>query len=91
MLKKDDVLKVVNELGGCDATEDYDKGHDQAIGAAYYAVDSMEPKTVTSVLEGIANEICDSYCKWPEMYGEKNEDLDGLYKEHCDNCPLSRL
>lgn len=86
ILVRDDVLKVINELGGCDATEEFDKGHDQAIGSAYYAVVSMKSKTATLVLEEIKEKMCDQYCKYPEQ--EKSA---MRLRIICDECPLSRL
>lgn len=45
-----------------------------------------ENKTIPQLLEDIASEICDHYCKYPEQYqGDKQDDL---FNEHCDNCPL---
>lgn len=32
----------------------------------------------------LADEICNNYCKWHELYGETDE----LYK-HCDECPIT--
>lgn len=43
------------------------------------------PKTVAQLLNEMAADICNNYCKYPEIYG----DLEGaLEEEHCMNCPL---
>ena len=42
--------------------------------------------TIIQQLEAIAGEICDNYCKWPELY----DDMDELCSEHCDECPLTQ-
>lgn len=44
-------------------------------------------KTITELLEEIAGEICDKYCK----YTDACEDLDELYKQYCHDCPLNRI
>ena len=59
----------------------------------------MEPekKTITFMLNEIVNEICDNYCKYPDMYVPKNlgDDVDMLeeimYTEICAKCPFMRI
>ncbi len=51
----------------------------------------MEDKqTIPQILEGIAEEICDKYCKWPDQWDEESN---GELSESdiCANCPLNRL
>lgn len=50
---------------------------------------------ITKILEEIAEEICDGYCKYPQIVHEKwlkeeiEEDRDEYLEEHyCDQCPL---
>lgn len=45
-------------------------------------------KTVVDIIEDVLSDICDHYCKYPDIYKEEEEDK--LY-EHCDKCPLNRL
>ena len=48
---------------------------------------------VTEILDHVAAEICDKYCKWPEQYKDDNGDeLEcKLYDEHCEKCPLNMI
>lgn len=46
-------------------------------------------KTVNDILNEVVEEICDKYCKFPQMYTGENEDE--LYEEHCDGCILNKL
>lgn len=43
--------------------------------------------TVTGLLEEIANDFCDNYCKYPSEY----TDEDKLMKEHCERCPIMKI
>jgi len=51
--------------------------------------------TVTEILEEVGEEICDKYCKYPEICRseQKDPDLadDLLYEKYCKDCPLNRL
>ena len=49
----------------------------------------MKEKTITDILEDVSKDICDNYCKYPDIY-QKEEEEYKLY-EHCDKCPLNRL
>lgn len=46
-------------------------------------------KTVNDILNEVVEEVCDKYCKFPQMYTGENEDE--LYEEHCDGCVLNKL
>lgn len=41
-------------------------------------------------LEEILTEICDRYCKWPEIWDEEKEGMT-LMDAKCADCPLNRL
>jgi hypothetical protein len=43
--------------------------------------------TVTELLEEIANDFCDNYCKYPSEY----TDMDKLVEERCEKCPLMKI
>lgn len=43
-------------------------------------------KTITRMLEEIAAEICDDYCKYPHEVSEQ-EDLEKI----CEKCPLEKI
>ena len=45
--------------------------------------------TVTGILEEIADEFCNNYCKWQQVYC-RDEDEDSL-EEQCVKCPLNRI
>ena len=47
-------------------------------------------QTIPQILEGIAEEMCQNYCKWPDQW---DEELNGELSESdiCANCPLNRL
>ena len=60
--------------------------------------DENKPKSIVYMLHEISNEICDHYCKYPDMYVSKHpeayeEDLleDMMYMEICAKCPLMRI
>ena len=46
-------------------------------------------------LEEICEAICDSYCKFPELYLSQYDDPDDanveMINEECEYCPLFRL
>lgn len=46
-----------------------------------------ESKTITEFFDGIKNDICDNYCKYP---GEI-KDYDKLIDTTCSKCPLRKL
>ena len=45
-------------------------------------------ETVYNIINSVVEEMCDKYCKYPDIY---DEDDDKLYDEQCNNCPLNRL
>lgn len=51
----------------------------------------MKEKTISQLLEEVANEICDHYCKYPMLYTSDNESVELLVEEHCAECPLNRI
>ena len=51
----------------------------------------MEDKqTIPQILESVAEEICQKYCKWPDQWDEEEK---GELSESdiCANCALNRL
>ena len=48
-------------------------------------------KTIPQILEDIASEICDNYCKYPGTWDEEKEGCELCMSEVCKNCPLNRL
>ena len=54
---------------------------------------SEEPKTVVGLLNKVAAEICNDYCRWPWIYRDPDgeEDEGKMYEEKCSKCPLNIL
>ena len=52
-------------------------------------------RTISEQMDDIANEICERYCKYPEIAKTETDDPDLaddlLYDKYCANCPLSKL
>lgn len=52
-------------------------------------------QTVSEIMALFKSDICDHYCKYPELYESKytdsDEALDAMMEDHCDRCPLNRL
>jgi hypothetical protein len=53
---------------------------------------NKERMTIAEQLNAIAEEICDSYCKYPDLMKQKFEDpdeaMDYIGDTYCVNCPL---
>ena len=52
---------------------------------------AAEQKPVPKILEEIASEICERYCKYPDTWDEEKEGCDLSESDICKNCPLSLL
>ena len=52
-------------------------------------------KTVTDLLTEIEDEICNDYCKFPDIARAEVKDAnaaeDLLYTKYCKGCPLNKL
>lgn len=46
-------------------------------------------QTVAETIEAVQQEMCDKYCKYPELY--KGKEPDSISDEVCVSCPLFRL
>lgn len=42
-------------------------------------------------IEEVADEICNEYCKWPELWDEEKEGCELGESKICEGCPLNRL
>lgn len=56
----------------------------------------LEPKRtrvrVTEIIDHVAGEMCQDYCKWPEKYTKDGDFLEcEMYEAHCRECPLNLL
>ena len=50
--------------------------------------------SIMQMLEGVIEEMCNNYCKYPDIYAQKyGEDEAGekLCEEACMNCPLTEI
>lgn len=51
----------------------------------------MEEKkiqTIPEIIEEVKCEICDKYCKYPDLFTAEEEDV---LNATCEDCPLGRL
>lgn len=51
----------------------------------------MDNKSISIMLEEIASEICNHYCKYPDQWDAEEKGMDLCESEICENCPLNRL
>ena len=52
---------------------------------------NKQDMTVTEQIEAIAEDFCNYYCKYPDLWDEEAEGCELSESEHCQNCPLSEL
>ena len=50
-----------------------------------------ETKTITKQIQEVADDFCDNYCKYPDIWDEEAEGSELSESDHCQNCPLNRL
>ena len=50
-----------------------------------------EQRSVTEQIEDIKADICNHYCKYPDIWDEEAEGRELCESEVCTNCPLNRL
>jgi hypothetical protein len=49
-------------------------------------------QTVVQIMDEVAQEICDEYCKYPaEWDPDEHDGMELFESEICQNCPLMRL
>ena len=64
-----------------------------------YCILSMEPvgqmngeTMIGQIIEEVKNEICDKYCKWPDIWDEEKEGCELSESDVCNyKCPLHKL
>ena len=47
-----------------------------------------EKQTIPEIIEEVKCEICDNYCKYPDLFTAEEEDV---LNATCEKCPLGRL
>lgn len=50
----------------------------------------MKEKTISQLLEEVATEICDNYCKYSVEHSSEKE-FEEYLDTHCSICPLNKL
>ena len=50
-----------------------------------------KPKTVVEQINAIVEEMCQDYCKWPDIWIDDIEHCELSESSICRNCPLNRL
>ena len=58
--------------------------------------EKQQEKTITQLLQEIADDFCENYCKYPDVCMSERKDPDEaedlLYSEYCNKaCPFNRL
>ena len=48
---------------------------------------AVKPQSVGEIVDGVKDDMCDGYCKYPDQI----HDIDRLLDTVCSNCPLNRL
>ena len=58
-------------------------------------IEKGEVMNVIELIQWVADEVCDNYCKYPDEYFRKYKDEDEafehLYCEKCEKCCLNKL
>lgn len=52
---------------------------------------ALPVKTVSEQIQEIVEDICQHYCKYPDIWDEEAEGIELAESDHCMNCPLNRL
>jgi hypothetical protein len=50
-----------------------------------------QPERISAILEQIAIEICESRCKYPDLWDEEAMGMELCESEVCAHCPLNRF
>lgn len=52
---------------------------------------TMNERSITQQLQDIVDDVCQNYCKWPDIYDEEAEGVELCESSICQSCPLNRL
>jgi len=52
---------------------------------------NKEDMTISEQLEYVASQICETRCKYPDLWDEEKEGIDLSESDYCVNCPLNQL
>lgn len=50
-----------------------------------------QSKTIAQQMQDIVEDMCDKFCKWPEIWDEEMEGCELSESTICKNCPLNKL
>lgn len=53
--------------------------------------EQKQPERISAILEQIAIEICESRCKYPDLWDEEAMGMELSESEVCAHCPLNRF
>lgn len=51
----------------------------------------MGDKSLIQIVDEVTSEICDKYCKYPELWDEEEEGCELCESNICKECPLRKL
>ena len=52
---------------------------------------SKKTKTVVQIIEEVKEDICNHYCKYPDIWDEEEQGTELIDSEYCQKCPLNKL
>lgn len=52
---------------------------------------SRNTVNVVKILEGVVEEMCNKYCKYPDSWDEEKEGIELMDSSICRGCPLNKL
>lgn len=87
-LDRETVIRKLNEIGGCDASSDWEEGFDKGIEVAVKVAEKLPAAEVAPVKHGEWTTIdgisrC-SECGYIPLYDNAIDDL--FYSDYCPNC-----
>lgn len=47
--------------------------------------------TVSEIIKEVIEEVCNKYCKYPDIWDEDYEGVELSDSDICQNCPLNKL
>ena len=90
MNKKQSPLKILDDMIAHNG-QDYPIYANEVV-ALQMARDALaERDRKLEHIEDIAKDMCEHYCKYPDIFDSEAEGIDLSESEYCQNCPLNRL
>ena len=85
-IEREAIIEKLNEIGGCDASDDFSKGWDKAIDAAIEAVEKLPAADAAPVKHGHWEEIRDAYGQLEGWMCKKCGREMKAKENYCPNC-----